>query len=227
MISLEASCMAALGQEFIWRDCEERLQLIADVAAPFLGSLPLRPIGPPAGDEFLPVIGSTMSRLLPILRVFAQENETLLISGPTGAGKSRLARWCHEHSPRRQGPFEVLDLMTVPEELQMAELFGWKKGAFTGAARDSPGSVTRAEGGTLFIMGRVSGRRTSVSSSAPMPTSSRPSRRSASERTSTTASMSSPSPCLRSTSARTRSPSGRTTWPFAGTASASRRGVCG
>jgi len=45
----------------------------------------------------------------------------------------------------------VLDLMTVPEDLQMAELFGWKKGAFTGAVRDNPGTVARAEGGTLFI----------------------------------------------------------------------------
>ena len=59
----------------------------------------------------------------------------ILISGPTGAGKSRLARWCHERSNRGAEPFETLDLMTVPEELQMAELFGWKKGAFTGAVR--------------------------------------------------------------------------------------------
>lgn len=151
MITLEANCLAALGQEFIWRGCGELLQLVADVAAPYLGSLPLRPALPAAGDEFLPVIGGTMSRLIPILRVFAQEDETLLISGPTGAGKSRLARWCHEHSSRRQDPFEVLDLMTVPEDLQMAALFGWRRGAFTGATRDSQGSVARAEGGTLFI----------------------------------------------------------------------------
>jgi DNA-binding NtrC family response regulator len=151
MVSLEASCPAAMGQPFIWKDCEARLQLLADIAAPFLTGLRLRPVKPTEVDEFLPVVGSTMGQMLPMLRVFAQEEETLLISGPTGAGKSRLARWCHQNSPRRQNAFEVLDLMTVPEELQMAELFGWKRGAFTHAVRDNRGCVERAEGGTLFI----------------------------------------------------------------------------
>jgi MoxR-like ATPase len=151
MISLEVGCPAATGQDFIWEACCERLQTLADMAALHLVGLPPRPVETPQVDEFLPVIGAAMSGLLPILRVFARQDETLLISGPTGAGKSRLARWCHEQSRRKQGPFEVLDLMTVPEELQMAELFGWRKGAFTGAVRDSAGSVQRAQGGTLFI----------------------------------------------------------------------------
>ncbi|MFY0580477.1 sigma-54-dependent transcriptional regulator [Cystobacter fuscus] len=151
MISLEADCPAAVGREFVWRERDEELQLITDVAAPYLLALPARPVGATEVDEFLPVVGASMAGLLPILRVFAQQEETLLVSGATGAGKSRLARWCHERSPRRAGPFEVLDLVTVPEELQMAELFGWRKGAFTGATRDAVGSVARAEGGTLFI----------------------------------------------------------------------------
>ena len=151
MISLEADCLAAMGQEFVWRDAGTRLQLVADVSAPFLVSLPQRPVATPEADEFLPVVGTTMASLLPILRVFAQQDETILVSGATGAGKSRLARWCHERSHRKGKPFETLDLVTVPEDLQMAELFGWKKGAFTGAVRDAPGSVARAEGGTLFI----------------------------------------------------------------------------
>jgi transcriptional regulator with AAA-type ATPase domain len=151
MISLEASCMAALGQEFIWQRMGPQLQLAVDLAAPFLTGLPPRPGSPPETDEFLPVVGASMASLMGVLRVFAQQEETLLISGPTGAGKSRLARWCHERSPRRQRRFESLDLMMVPEDLQMAELFGWRKGAFTGAVRDNPGCVARAEGGTLFI----------------------------------------------------------------------------
>ncbi|MBU8899288.1 sigma-54-dependent Fis family transcriptional regulator [Corallococcus sp. H22C18031201] len=151
MISLEADCLAAMGQEFVWRGIGERLQLLGDVAAPYLTGLPQRPVATPQVDEFLPVVGRSMAELLPILRVFALQDETILISGATGAGKSRLARWCHERSSRRGKPFETLDLVTVPEDLQMAELFGWKKGAFTGAVRDAPGSVARSEGGTLFI----------------------------------------------------------------------------
>ena len=150
MISLEAECPAAIGQDFIWSECGERLQFLANQATPYLIALPLRPIEQ-VGDGYLPVVGASLASLLPALKVFARQEETLLISGPTGVGKSRLARWCHEQSSHRREAFEVLDLMTVPEELQMAELFGWKKGAFTGAVRDNPGAVTRARGGTLFI----------------------------------------------------------------------------
>ncbi len=151
MIALEASCMAALGQEFIWREVSPRLQLAVDLAAPYLSALPPRPGATTETDEYLPVIGTSMDSLVAVLRVFAQQDETILISGPTGAGKSRLARWCHERSACRQSRFESLDLMTVPEELQMSELFGWRKGAFSGAVKDNPGCVARAEGGTLFI----------------------------------------------------------------------------
>jgi len=151
MIALEASCVAALGQEFIWRDAGPQLQLVVDLAAPYLSALPPRPGATPETDEFLPVIGTSMDSLVAVLRVFAQQDETILVSGPTGAGKSRLARWCHERSARRQSRFESLDLMTVPEELQMSELFGWRKGAFSGAVKDNPGCLARAEGGTLFI----------------------------------------------------------------------------
>jgi hypothetical protein len=110
MVSLEASCLAAMGQPFIWQEREEQLLLMADIAAPYLTGLPPRPVAPTEVDEFLPVVGSTVGQMLPMLRVFAHEEETLLISGPTGAGKSRLARWCHHRSTRQQGPFEVLDL---------------------------------------------------------------------------------------------------------------------
>lgn len=150
-ISLEADCRSAMGREFIWAACGEQLQLLADCAAPYLANLPSAPVHPQETDPFLPVVGATMSEVLSMLRVFALQEEPILISGPTGAGKSRLARWCHEHSGKEQYPFEILDLSTVPEELQMAELFGWKKGAFTGAIRDNPGLIARARGGTLFI----------------------------------------------------------------------------
>jgi DNA-binding NtrC family response regulator len=151
MISIEAECRAAMGGDFVWPACAERLQLVADLAAPYLAAAPAgRAAGSPA-DELLPVIGPSMAATVEMLRVFAQQEETILLSGPTGAGKSRLARWCKEQSPRRGQRFESLDLLTVPEDLQMAELFGWRRGAFTGALRDNAGYVARAEGGTLFI----------------------------------------------------------------------------
>jgi DNA-binding NtrC family response regulator len=151
MVSIEAECRAAQAQPFIWDQCREELQLITDLAAPYLGHLPLRHKGAEPTDALLPVIGEYMAGIIPLLRVFAQQEETILIGGPTGSGKSRLARWCHERSPRRPGTFETLDLSTVPEELQMAELFGWKKGGFTNAIRDNPGAIGRAASGTLFI----------------------------------------------------------------------------
>jgi len=151
MATVEVGCPRAVGDEFIFPAIQETLLLLADLAAPYLTSLPLRPNVASATDELLPVIGQSMAGPVEMLRVFAQQEETLLIGGPTGAGKSRLARWCHAQSARRGGPFEVLDLLTVPEEIQMAELFGWKKGAFTGAVRDTTGCVTRAFQGTLFI----------------------------------------------------------------------------
>ncbi|AKT43944.1 sigma-54-dependent transcriptional regulator [Chondromyces crocatus] len=151
MIALEASCKAAIGQEFVWSACHEALGLLAAVAAPYLGALPQRPVQVVRPDEFLPVVGPSTAGLIEMLRVFADQEETVLIGGPTGAGKSRLARWCHQQSRRREQRFETLDLLSVPEELQMAELFGWKRGAFTGAVKDSAGAIVRAGQGTLFI----------------------------------------------------------------------------
>ncbi|MDC0748637.1 sigma-54-dependent transcriptional regulator [Polyangium mundeleinium] len=151
MIALEAHAKAAIGREFVWGDCEEQLELVASAAAPYLGALPPRPVQGAQTDALLPVVGRATAGLIEVLRVFAQQEETVLVSGPTGTGKSRLARWCHEQSQRKGKPFETLDLLSVPEELQMAELFGWKRGAFTGATKDSAGAIARASQGTLFI----------------------------------------------------------------------------
>ncbi|MDI1480332.1 sigma 54-interacting transcriptional regulator [Polyangium sp. y55x31] len=150
MIALEVSCKAATGLEFVWDEAHESLGLLAGVAAAYLTVLPPRPMRAPT-DELLPVVGASTASLIDMLRVFAQQEETILIRGPTGAGKSRLARWCHARSPRNEQPFETVDLLSVPEDLQMAELFGWKRGAFTGAVKDAAGAISRAAGGTLFI----------------------------------------------------------------------------
>jgi DNA-binding NtrC family response regulator len=151
LVSIEAQSPEHVGERLHWSQCTEELQVLAAVAGPFLTELPMRPSGEAYTDELLPVAGETMSALVRVLRVFREQRETVLVSGPTGSGKSRLARWCHHTSGRGGGPFETLDLSSIPEDLQMGELFGWRRGAFTGAHRDNPGALGRAEGGTLFI----------------------------------------------------------------------------
>jgi two-component system response regulator AtoC len=76
---------------------------------------------------------------------------TVLISGETGTGKELVARSLHYHSPRRKGPLVKISCGTLPDELIESEVFGFQKGAFTGADRDKPGRIELAHGGTLFI----------------------------------------------------------------------------
>jgi DNA-binding NtrC family response regulator len=151
---VEAQATQWIGRGFPGLSAElvPSLKLLTDSVAPRLRQLaPKGPDTPHEVDELLPVVGVSTANLIELLKVFARSDETLLIAGPTGAGKSRLARWCHARSQRASGPFELLDLMAVPPELQMANLMGWKRGAFTGAVSDQAGALTRAAGGTLFI----------------------------------------------------------------------------
>jgi DNA-binding NtrC family response regulator len=76
---------------------------------------------------------------------------TILIEGETGTGKELVARAIHEVSPRRQRPFVALDCGAIPETLIESELFGYEKGAFTGADRPREGQFRLAEGGSLFF----------------------------------------------------------------------------
>ncbi|MBC7974989.1 MAG: sigma-54-dependent Fis family transcriptional regulator [Myxococcales bacterium] len=151
MVSLEAHLRGPLDGDAIWRECRASLDMMASAAAPYLRSLPSSRKQPPPVDSLAPVVGASTASMMRILAVFSRQDETILLSGPTGVGKSRVARWCHAQSPRRGQPFETVRLLSVPEELQMAELMGWRRGAFTGAVRDTPGALKRAERGTLFI----------------------------------------------------------------------------
>ncbi len=151
MITLESNAPAMSGELFPPTEVIEELQTLAELVAPRLLARPVGDQHAFSTDEWLPVVGSTMAPVLKLLDEFARHGETLLISGETGSGKSRLARWCHHHSACSDGPFEVLDLLTIPESMHMARLMGWKEGAFTGATSAVDGAVSRAEGGTLFI----------------------------------------------------------------------------
>ncbi len=152
MVSIEVNCQPAIGKALLPTIYFQYLSLLSEVAGPFFIIHPQAPLSQEmAGDELLPIIGQKMKSILSFLKVFATHEETLLISGETGVGKSRLALWCHAHSAHQDHNFEILDLSTIPEDMQLPELFGWKKGAFTGAIQDYKGALVRAENGTLFI----------------------------------------------------------------------------
>ncbi len=92
-----------------------------------------------------------LARVLEAVGCAAPTEATVLIQGESGSGKERLARAIHDNSARRAGPFVPVHCGAIPEALVEAELFGYEKGAFTGAAAASPGRVAAAEGGTLFL----------------------------------------------------------------------------
>src|SRR5213075_70027 len=76
---------------------------------------------------------------------------TVLVEGESGTGKELVARSLHAASPRSKGPYVVFDCSAVPSELAESELFGHKKGAFSGATSDRAGAFQRADGGTLCL----------------------------------------------------------------------------
>ncbi|UOQ51681.1 sigma-54-dependent transcriptional regulator [Hymenobacter cellulosivorans] len=84
-------------------------------------------------------------------RQVAQTDATVLLEGPTGAGKELFAQAIHYGSPRRSKPFVALNCSAFPKDLLESELFGYRKGAFTGAQTDKKGLLEEASGGTLFL----------------------------------------------------------------------------
>src|SRR6266404_4349290 len=84
-------------------------------------------------------------------RLLAPRNTTVLITGPTGCGKEIVARAIHQLSPRAARTFAVVNCAAIPETLLEAELFGYARGAFTGAMQSYAGRIQAAQGGTLFL----------------------------------------------------------------------------
>ncbi len=94
---------------------------------------------------------SAMAQLMDELRLVAPTEASVLIVGESGTGKELLAQTIHAVSSRREQTLVIVDCSTIVPQLMESELFGHRKGAFTGAARDSAGKVEQADNGTLFL----------------------------------------------------------------------------
>ena len=94
---------------------------------------------------------ASMRRIFEILPQVAASDSTVLIQGETGTGKEVLARAIHTQSSRGAKPFVAVNCGALPEHLLESELFGYVKGAFTGADKDKPGRFALADGGTLLL----------------------------------------------------------------------------
>src|SRR6185436_957757 len=81
----------------------------------------------------------------------AATEATTCLQGESGTGKEVIARFIHQHSPRSRGPFIAINCAALPEQLLESELFGFERGAFTGAQQSKPGQIELAAGGVLFL----------------------------------------------------------------------------
>jgi two-component system response regulator AtoC len=106
----------------------------------------------PSGARF-GIIGTSqgIAELYAILERVADTPTTVLITGESGTGKELVARALHEHSSRKDKPFIKVNCAAIPKELIESELFGYERGAFTGAVASKPGRFELANGGTLFL----------------------------------------------------------------------------
>ena len=106
-----------------------------------------------AGDQKDVIIGNSppMDQLRNTIDTIAPGEYNILIQGPSGTGKELVARAVHNHSNRSDGPFMAVNCSAIPDTLMESELFGYRKGAFTGADRDHEGYFARADGGSLFL----------------------------------------------------------------------------
>jgi len=107
---------------------------------------------PKEGTRF-GIIGASagLTELYAVLERVADSPTTVLITGESGTGKELVARALHDHSSRRGKPFIKVNCAAIPKELIESELFGYERGAFTGAVSSKPGRFELANGGTLFL----------------------------------------------------------------------------
>ena len=135
------------------------LRIVALVAGLALATAELRGGDRPTGDarvqvpevEGLIAASSAMRHVVADVARLAASRATVVVSGESGAGKELIARALHQLSPRVAAPYVAFNCAAVPHELFEGQLFGYRKGAFTGASADHVGVIRAADGGTLFL----------------------------------------------------------------------------
>ena len=148
-VPLAVEAMKAGAADFVLKpfDREEILFTVRKA----LAKAPAQETPPPSAKASWVSRSKGMEEVEAILRKAALGIATVLVRGESGTGKELAARSLHQMSPRRDGPFVKVHCAALPDTLLESELFGYEKGAFTGAASRKPGRVELAQGGTLFL----------------------------------------------------------------------------
>jgi hypothetical protein len=137
-------------------DAEQRaaLRLLGAITPLILGEGHVTREPEPIADAVLPAfvaVADVTRKLKAEIARLSRSSATILVTGESGSGKEVVARAVHDLSARAEKPYVVFNCASVPRELFESQLFGHKKGAFTGAASDSVGVIRAADGGTLFL----------------------------------------------------------------------------
>jgi len=103
-------------------------------------------------DNYTPIVADSKSyELLKLAEKVATTEASVMVLGPSGSGKEVLAQYVHKNSPRADKPFIAINCAAIPENMLEATLFGYEKGAFTGAIQACPGKFEQAQGGTILL----------------------------------------------------------------------------
>ncbi|MBB1268084.1 sigma-54 dependent transcriptional regulator [Shewanella sp. SR44-3] len=132
-----------------------KLGAVDYLAKPFAPEVLLNQVSrylPLKNDNQQPVVADEKSHaLLALAQRVAASDASVMIMGPSGSGKEVLARYIHQNSSRSLEPFVAINCAAIPENMLEATLFGYEKGAFTGAYQACPGKFEQAQGGTLLL----------------------------------------------------------------------------
>jgi transcriptional regulator with PAS, ATPase and Fis domain len=127
--------------------------LLGRLHATISEAVPLAPPAPAPSASGAKIVGTSaaIQHVAEMIKRFVRTDEPVLITGESGTGKELAARAIHETSRRSQGPFVAVNCAAIPSNLVASELFGYEKGAFTGANVRTKGQIEHANGGTLFL----------------------------------------------------------------------------